>query len=526
MPRRRWTGPLLLAASLTLLAPLAVTTTAVAAEDAAARDAPPPAAALDQAAGEPGTAEVPLDNLTATTTQVASGLRRPTSLVAPDDGSGRLFITEKPGTVRAYHPDTGLETTPLIDITAEVDADANERGLLGIATPPDFTESQQLYLAYTAAADGAVTLARYDLADAGLEVLLSQEHADYDNHNGGQLAFGPDGFLYWSIGDGGGSGDPFDTGQRVDTLLGKILRLDVSQSCGELAYCVPEDNPFVGVEGARAEIWHYGLRNPWKFSFDPADDSLWIGDVGQGGWEEVNHLAPGQGGANLGWSCREGLTEFDPEQCDPAAELTDPVFTYPLTGGNCAVIGGHVYRGAEYAELAGGTYIAVDYCSSRVFGVRADGAGGYDSAQIGEISATSTLVSALGTTVDGEIYAVNDLPGGLHRMSFEETVPASTCQVAFTAEAWNNGYQAEITLTNTGEEPVADWRLAFELAAGQRFVSGWGATFAADGATVTARGDASIPAGGSATLGLVARHTGDSSAPAAFTLNEGACTTA
>ena len=531
MPRRRWTKPLLLAVSLTVLTPLALSATATASDDASpgaagAAEAAGAAATERSAAGDVETAAVPLENLTATTTQVASGLRRPTALAAPDDGSGRLFIVEKPGTVRAYHPDSGLSADPLLDIVDEVDSSFNERGLLGIAVPPDFTDSQELYLSYTAVADGSVTLARYGLADDSLEVLLSQEHPEYNNHNGGQLAFGPDGYLYWSIGDGGGSGDPFDTGQRVDTLLGKILRLDVDQSCGDLAYCVPEDSPFVGVAGAREEIWAYGLRNPWKFSFDPADGSLWIGDVGQGTMEEINHVPGDAGGLNFGWSCREGDVEFDPAQCDPAAELTEPIHTYPLTGGNCAVIGGHVYRGQEFADLAGGTYVAVDYCSSTVVGIRPDGSGGYDAAEIGNVGQNSTQITAIGTTVEGEFYAVNDLPGGLHRISFEETVPASTCRVDVTTESWNNGYNAQLTLTNTGEEPVEGWELAFTLAEGQRFVSGWGGVFTADGATVLARNDehnATIPAGESVTLGIVARHDGDASAPAAFTLNEGAC---
>ncbi len=271
-PRRR---PAFLVSTL-LLAVAALLLTAL---------APSPAAAADPS-------PVPLPSISATTTQVASGLRRPTALAAPDDGTDRLFITEKSGRVRAYHPDTGLASAPLLDITSSVDESGNERGLLGIALPPDFADSQDLYLAYTALPDGAVTLARYRLDESRLEPLLAQPHAEYSNHNGGQLAFGPDGKLYWSIGDGGGSGDPFRSGQRLDTLLGKIMRVDVSRACAPLAYCVPGDNPFVDTPGARPEIWLYGLRNPWRFSFDRADGSMWIGDVGQGRWEEIDHLPP------------------------------------------------------------------------------------------------------------------------------------------------------------------------------------------------------------------------------------------
>lgn len=199
MSRRRWAGPVLLA--LLLTAPLSLPATSA--------DAVPPRAGAAEA-----TSLVPLPSLSATTTQVASGLKRPTALVAPDDGTGRLFITEKSGTVRAYRPDTGLAATPIVDIKSSVDESGNERGLLGIAVPPDFAASQDLYLAYTALPDGAVTLARYRLDESRLEVLLSQEHAENSNHNGGQLAFGPDGDLYWSIGDGGGSADPLRAAQR------------------------------------------------------------------------------------------------------------------------------------------------------------------------------------------------------------------------------------------------------------------------------------------------------------------------
>lgn len=240
MLRRRWTGQLLLALLLTTLAPLpAAATQSFATARAATADTGPTGAEADPSS-------VPLPSLRATTTQVASGLRRPTALVAPDDGTDRLFITEKSGTVRVYHPDTGLATAPLLDIKSAVDESGNERGLLGIAVPPDFADSHYLYVAYTALPDGAVTLARYRLDESRLEVLLSQPHAEYSNHNGGQLAFGPDGHLYWSIGDGGGSADPFRSGQRLDTLLGKVMRIDVSRGCGLLPYCVPGDNPFVG----------------------------------------------------------------------------------------------------------------------------------------------------------------------------------------------------------------------------------------------------------------------------------------
>ncbi|CAM5567156.1 PQQ-dependent sugar dehydrogenase [Streptomyces atroolivaceus] len=504
MSRRRWAVSLLLA--LLLTAPLSLPATA----DSAG--AVPP--------GESASA-VPLPSLSATTTQVASGLRRPTAIAAPDDGTDRLFITEKSGTVRVYHPDSGLAATPVIDIRSAVDESGNERGLLGIAVPPDFADSQDLYLAYTARPDGSVTLARYRLDESRLEVLLSQEHAEHSNHNGGQLAFGPDGNLYWSIGDGGGSADPLRSAQRLDTLLGKILRVDVSRSCGPLAYCVPGDNPFVGTPGARGEIWLYGLRNPWRFSFDGADGSMWIGDVGQGRWEEIDHLEPGQGGLNLGWSCYEGLEKFEGGDCVPGETYTEPVFTYsPYTGG-CSVVGGHVYRGQKYANLVGGTYIATDYCSSTVWALRADGKGGYEQAEIGDMP---TQVTSVGTTVDGEFYVVNDLPGGLHRVSFAQEEP--TCRVDRTVKAWGTGTTVDLTVTNTGSTPVDGWRLDFTLPPGQTVVSDWNTDLMQLSNTVRAT-DAShnsrIAPGASITLGYLAGHTGDASSPQRFMLNGDAC---
>uniref|UniRef100_A0AAU3GY28 PQQ-dependent sugar dehydrogenase n=1 Tax=Streptomyces sp. NBC_01401 TaxID=2903854 RepID=A0AAU3GY28_9ACTN len=505
MSRRRWAWPLLLA--LLLTAPLSAPATA---ESAPARTQ-----------GAEAAPSVPLTSLSATTTQVASGLKRPTAIASPDDGTDRLFITEKAGTVRVYDPDTGLAETPAIDITSAVDESGNERGLLGIAFPPDVADSRTLYLAYTALPDAAVTLARYRLDDSSLEVLLSQAHTENTNHNGGQLTFGPDGDLYWSIGDGGGSADPLRSAQHLDTLLGKIMRIDVSRSCDPLPYCVPDDNPFVGTAGAHEEIWLYGLRNPWRFSFDDADGSMWIGDVGQGRWEEVDHLAPGQGGLNLGWSCYEGLEKFEGGDCVSGETYTDPVFTYsPYTGG-CALIGGHVYRGQEYADLADGTYIATDYCSSTVWALRPDGAGGYDQAEIGE---TPTQVTAIGTTSDGEFYMVNDLPGGLHRMSFAQEEP--TCRVDRTVTEWGTGTTVDLTVTNTGSEPVDGWTLEFPLPLGQTVVSDWSTDLTQSGdmvEAVNASQNATIAPGASITLGYLADHTGDASPPPRFQLNGDAC---
>ncbi|MFD0202927.1 MULTISPECIES: PQQ-dependent sugar dehydrogenase [Saccharothrix] len=363
---------------------------------------------------------VPLTELTVASEQVASGLRRPIAITGLPDG--RMLIAEKEGTVRAYHPDTGLAAEPVLDLTALIDASDNERGLLGVTPAPNFARTGLLYVAYTSLPAGALTLARVPIgAPERLRVLLTQDHAEYGNHNGGQVAFGRDGYLYWSLGDGGHTHDPFKAGQNLGTLLGKIVRIDVNRTCGAKPYCVPSGNPFVRVPGARPEIWLFGLRNPWRFSVDPVDGSLWIGDVGQGLVEEVNHIRPWQGGANLGWSCKEGTPVFDPGQCRPGARYTDPVFEYDHYNDNCSVTGGVVYRGSRTPE-AWGTYIAADYCSTRVFAVRPKLDGSYESAAIGHVP---TQPTAIAPDVHGELYVLSDLPGYLNRVRFERVQPAT-----------------------------------------------------------------------------------------------------
>jgi glucose/arabinose dehydrogenase/lysophospholipase L1-like esterase len=370
-------------------------------------------------------AAVPFEDVTVTTTQVASGLKRPTSVTGVPDG--RLLITEKEGTVRAYHPDTGLATAPVLDLRAKVDVSGNERGLLGLAPAPDFARTSVVYVAYTALPSGTLTLSRVPLGDPSrAQVVLTQAHAEYANHNGGHVAFGPDGYLYWGLGDGGGSGDPFASGQSLSTLLGKVVRLDVSRSCRGRSYCVPRDNPYVGVPGARPEIWVSGVRNAWRFSFDRADGSLWLGDVGQGTREEIDHLGPDDGGANLGWSCREGTTVFLASRCAPGATYTDPVFEYQSSVSGCAVIGGHVYRGPDYASLVGGTYVATDYCSNTAWAIRRDADGTYSTGTIGEFP---IQVTSFGADTRGELYVVNDLPGRLFRVGFERVAPAEPVRI-------------------------------------------------------------------------------------------------
>lgn len=359
---------------------------------------------------------VPLEQLRVTTTEVAAGLEKPTSIAGLPDG--RLLITEKPGRIRVYDPRTGLSPTPVLDISDRVNDSEAERGLLGLALAPDYGRTRNVYVTYTGLPDGAVTLSRVTLTTGAEQVLLTQEHAEFGNHNGGHVTFGPDGYLYLGIGDGGSGGDPFGSGQNLGTLLGKVLRIDVSRTCGALPYCVPRSNPFAGVAGARPEIWAWGLRNPWKFSFDRADGSLWIADVGQGRYEEIDHVGARAGGVNFGWSCMEGPVVFDETRCAPDSELTGPVFHYRSGVEGCAVIGGAVYRGQRYAELAGGTYVAADFCAMTAYGLRAGRDGTHTGAAIGTFP---EYVTAFGTDNRGEFHVVTDTPGKLYRVGFTRT---------------------------------------------------------------------------------------------------------
>jgi glucose/arabinose dehydrogenase len=286
----------------------------------------------------------------------ATGFQSPLEIVGAGDGSGRLFVVEKGGRIRVLRNGQVLPV-PFLDISAMVST-SNERGLLGLAFHPQFASNRFFFVYYTSASDGTLTIARYrrdatnpDIADpSSASIVLAIPHSTFDNHNGGHLAFGADGFLYIGTGDGGGGGDPFGNGQRRSVLLGKLLRIDID---GGTPYAIPASNPFAGSTcalGACPEIWAYGLRNPWKFTFDPATGDLLIGDVGQNLWEEVDFQPFGSaGGRNYGWRCWEGNHAYSstaddgtpPTPCPSVGTLTFPIIEYghDALGGN-AIIGG------------------------------------------------------------------------------------------------------------------------------------------------------------------------------------------
>jgi glucose/arabinose dehydrogenase len=336
--------------------------------------------------------------------QVAE-LQQPVAM-AVRPGDRAVYVAEQTGAVRALRAGK-VDPTPVVDISDQVTA-GGEQGLLGLAFSPD---GRFLYLNFTDT-DGDSRVVELTMrggrADPGSLRLLLRVEDPFANHNGGQLAFGPDRLLYIAFGDGGGGGDPEGNGQSLGTLLGKILRID-PRPAGGRPYRVPSGNPFVDRGGARPEIWAYGLRNPWRFSFDPATGDLWIGDVGQNAWEEVDHEPAGSGGRNYGWDRREGRHDFEGER--PAGAV-DPVIEYGREGGACTVIGGSVYWGRRIPGLRG-AYLYGDYCAGWVRAARVRGG---RVAEQRDLGLDVPGLSSFGVGPDGELYAMS-LSGPVYRLA-------------------------------------------------------------------------------------------------------------
>lgn len=345
-----------------------------------------------------------------------SGFSRPVDIV--NAGDERLFVVEQNGFIRIIDTNDQVLPTPFLNIDPRVNSASNERGLLGLAFHPNYAQNGYFYVNYTNNS-GHTHISRFsvnpndaNLADPDSEKILLVVNQPYSNHNAGDLNFGPDGYLYFGLGDGGAGGDPQNYGQNRQSFLGKMIRIDVDN--GD-PYAVPPTNPFVGSTNTLPEIWAIGMRNPWRFSFDRLTGDLWIGDVGQDDWEEIDFEPAGSaGGLNYGWRCYEGLNTYNTSGCGPESDYTKPIHVYAnnFTVG-CSVTGGFVYRGSQYPDLYG-HYVYADYCSGRVWSIVPNAAGGWTNTQL--FQGPAQQYSSFGEDINGELYVAGLASGIIYRV--------------------------------------------------------------------------------------------------------------
>ena len=376
---------------------------------------------------------------------ISSGLTSPVDITACNDGTNRLFIVEQGGRIR-IHNGTTLLPTPFLDISTIITS-GGERGLLSLAFHPQYKINRYFFVYYTNLS-GDITIGRFqtlagnpDLADATSGVVLMTIPKPFSNHNGGDLNFGPDGYLYFGTGDGGSGGDPFNNSQNGLSLLGKMIRIDVNNFSTPPYYTIPPDNPYIADPNVDDHIWVLGLRNPWRWSFDRSTNDMWIADVGQSAWEEVNFRPAGNtGGINYGWRCYEGNAPYNTTGCLPQNNYISPLFVYPhnsATGG-FSITGGFVYRGPEYPALQG-YYICADYVSGNLWLIKPNGTGGWIiSMQTG----LPGSISAFGESENGTLYAVS-LGGSIYKVNVTTVLPLSLLsfsgkkQIGFNELSWN-----------------------------------------------------------------------------------------
>lgn len=336
-------------------------------------------------------------------------------------GDARLFVVERAGLIQIVNSDGSKNATPFLNINPSVSDSGGERGLLGLAFHPDYANNGFFYVNYINNNNNSV-ISRFsrdpsndDLADSSSELQLLTFTQPFSNHNGGDMAFGPDGYLYIASGDGGSGGDPGNRAQSLTTLLGKLLRIDVDASTNG-TYGIPPDNPFVADNNALDEIWAYGLRNPWRFSFDSDNGDLWIADVGQNAIEEINLTASTSAGLNYGWRCYEGNTVFDQsDNCPMDSSLTFPIANYSHSGNGvpkCSITGGYRYRGSAYPNF-NGLYFFADFCSNEI-GTLEQTATGWTMAFSSPFSGVG--ITTFGQDIEGELYVGGIQSGTIYKL--------------------------------------------------------------------------------------------------------------
>src|SRR5215213_8488814 len=368
-----------------------------------AQPAPPSVATATIAAAAPADARIALSVR-------ATGLSDPVFVTSARDGTGRMFIVEQTGRILVY--DAGaVRATPFLSITTSVSG-GSEQGLLGLAFHPGYKTNRKLYVNYTNLAGDTVireyraSATNANVVDKSTGRTVLKIDQPYANHNGGMLAFGRDGYLYIGMGDGGSGGDPQDRAQNVNSLLGKMLRIDVNGTTSTRGYRIPSTNPYVGITG-RDEIWQTGLRNPWRFSFDRSNGNLWIGDVGQNAWEEIDRAIRTTSGPgrklNWGWDDMEGRHCYEPTSGCKTAGRRLPVAEYGHSNGRCAVTGGYVYRGSRIPALVGG-YVFADYCSGEIWVISAAASSPATKTRLLD---TPYQISGFGEGSGGELYVLD-----------------------------------------------------------------------------------------------------------------------
>jgi glucose/arabinose dehydrogenase len=386
----------------------------------------------------------PPTNVSTALTKVAGGVTAPVDMQSTKvSGDNRLFIVSQMGKIHISNLDgSNVTNSVFLDLTSRVRS-GGEQGLLGLVFDPNYAQNGYFYVAYTTNANRGtfngqvvgeedMVISRFtrssaNVADPNSELVILGYDDPRSNHNGGGLQFGPDGFLYISIGDGGGADDnntqncAYGNGQCLSTYMGKILRINVAGASASQRYTIPAGNPFASTSGAKPEIWHYGLRNPWRFSFDRANGNMLIGDVGQNNYEEVNFAAAGQSGRNFGWRCYEGPSVFNTSgnaNCNTPSNFVSPIYAYPHNDDNqfigCSITGGYVYRGTQHPEL-GGTYIFSDYCTSKLWYLTKGTNNVWTRGATVETGFPDNSVTSLGEDRNGEIY-IAIVSGNVYRI--------------------------------------------------------------------------------------------------------------
>lgn len=412
---------------------------------------------------------------------IANSLDRPVDLQSA--GDDRLFVVEQPGRIKILdgvgpQQSPNLLAQPFLDIADVVESDG-EMGLLGLAFHPDYQANGRFFVNYTRGNPQRTRISEFErstndpnVADITSEVVVLEFDQPRQNHNGGQLAFGPDGYLYIAVGDGGGSGDPDNHAQDITTILGSILRIDVSTAAAAAigpqcstgpanGYGVPIDNPYVDTPGSCSEIWAHGLRNPWRFSFDSETNDFWVADVGQNEREELNWQANGAG-ANYGWRCYEGPIPFNTDGCGPSGDYSAPVFSYDQSGSDCSITGGHMYRGTDYPGLSG-RYFFGDFCSSNYWSSEIV-AGQVVTEPLAIDGERARAPSSFGLDSRGELY-VASIGGAIYRVL--DANASTQPEVAVVASCLAGNGRVDITISNRSSTSAAYTLLVGQVPARQ-----------------------------------------------------------